>query len=1169
MKELKIYISIIILLKVWFIGNGQSTIYLHDFGTTSISTHPYTVAPNTFNANLSSSSWSNSNAAWTSFAGSSGQAIALSNSGGTPTITLTFNIASGYQVSINQFNFWRQRSASGAQNWAMTINGISVGSGTVPTTGASIGITNVLNSVTNQTNSITVIISLSGASGTGTFRLDDFQLIGSVESISMGTSTIHAGGMVEPSTLSSLTNTQGTASLNFDIDITDDGATPGTDMLDTKITQMVFTQGTGNDVSTWTDVIAGAELSDGTNSMTGTINATDITFSGIDPAVLGLVSDDALKNYTLKVWLKTDMGSEKTTVDGKNVVFRIQNSNIIVDNSGSAFASGQDQNSGENNNAIEVIATALAFVQNASNTARNASMSPSPTISANDANGNRDLDYSTTLSMTSTGSLQGSPVQVSPTDGFASFSNIIHTVSETGRQLTVSSSGLSNALSNLFDIFDASSATDYFRSNGTDNWTTPGVWESSSDGMDPWITATLSPTSSANNIYIRNGNTITINSSITIDQTTIESGGVLLHSGGTLTINNGTGNDITIQNGGILSMPISSTYPTLNAGATINIQGSGILTVGAGSIIQHLQSTGYIYDHQSILEYTSNNAFSSSGVTYFPNVNSSTIPIFRISGVLSNVGGSGATVINGILEVESGSSVSWTGAGTKTFRNGITGDGTINQSTAGQIIISGNATSIACGTLTLGSNGLLIASTSGITLESNETINGGAITVATGGILDCGNNSIGGSTSFFLSSGATLITAHASGVSGSIAVSGSLTFTGGANYEIQGAITGFISSSGNNLTINNGAGVTMSNNFTVNGTLTFTNGKLFLEDKTLTIGEAGSISGATNSNYIVTNSTGRLKRSNIQATVKDFPIGSVNYYAPVSIGNNGAGDNFSAAFSESAPTCFNSTQQEESVTGTWDISEDVAGGSDCSLSVDFGSVPAGSGFVVGDAAIAHCNGATIDHVSVTNVAGTIVSGTGFTSFSPFGVGNEAALPIELISFIVRPFQNKSIISWQTASETNNSHFSIEKSADGKSFREIAQMPGHGTSYETHHYEYTDESPYPGLNYYRFKQVDFDGRYSYSPVVSVEFQSKGKMGIYPNPFGDKITLAFSEETALDRQASLFDQTGRLLQTMEISADELERELKMESLLPGAYILKVQSGQNVEMHRLVKL
>lgn len=211
MKKYLIMLAVIVASTILF---GQDvTLYLHDFGTTAITTHPYTVQPGTFATNLSNSSWANSTNSWTSFAGSSGQAIALSNSSGTPTITLTFNVASGYQVSITKFNFWRRRSSAGAQNWSMKINNITVGSGTVPTTGAAIGETNVANAITNQTGTISVVMSLSGATGSGTFRLDDFTLIGSVSS---------TGNLIPPTLTADTTNNN--VDNNIDITFTDSSA---------------------------------------------------------------------------------------------------------------------------------------------------------------------------------------------------------------------------------------------------------------------------------------------------------------------------------------------------------------------------------------------------------------------------------------------------------------------------------------------------------------------------------------------------------------------------------------------------------------------------------------------------------------------------------------------------------------------------------------------------------------------------------------------------------------------------------------------------------------------------------------------------------------------------------------------------------------------------------
>ena len=160
--------------------SARAQLYLHDFGSSTIAAHPYNTAPSILQSNLSGSSWTNSTLAWTSYAGSAGEAIALSNSSGTPSITLTFNVAAGYKINITSFDFWRQRSATGVQNWSMTINGITAGAGTIPTSGAAIGTTLVSNPVNNLAGTITIVISLSGASATGTFRLDDFTLNGTV-----------------------------------------------------------------------------------------------------------------------------------------------------------------------------------------------------------------------------------------------------------------------------------------------------------------------------------------------------------------------------------------------------------------------------------------------------------------------------------------------------------------------------------------------------------------------------------------------------------------------------------------------------------------------------------------------------------------------------------------------------------------------------------------------------------------------------------------------------------------------------------------------------------------------------------------------------------------------------------------------------------------------------
>lgn len=178
------HFRLILLLTFLFVikPGSYAQVYVHNFGTANITTHPYTVAPTTLNPDLSGSSWSNSTGTWTNLGGATGEAIALNDSGGSPTITLTFNVAAGKTLDITSFSFWRRRSNTGAQNWTMNINGVNVGSGNVPTTGAAIPTTTVTNPVNGLTGTVTVVLSLSGASGSGTFRLDDFTLNGNVNS---------------------------------------------------------------------------------------------------------------------------------------------------------------------------------------------------------------------------------------------------------------------------------------------------------------------------------------------------------------------------------------------------------------------------------------------------------------------------------------------------------------------------------------------------------------------------------------------------------------------------------------------------------------------------------------------------------------------------------------------------------------------------------------------------------------------------------------------------------------------------------------------------------------------------------------------------------------------------------------------------------------------------
>ncbi len=117
------------------------------------------------------------------------------------------------------------------------------------------------------------------------------------------------------------------------------------------------------------------------------------------------------------------------------------------------------------------------------------------------------------------------------------------------------------------------------------------------------------------------------------------------------------------------------------------------------------------------------------------------------------------------------------------------------------------------------------------------------------------------------------------------------------------------------------------------------------------------------------------------------------------------------------------------------------------------------------------------------------------------------LPVTLVDLRVRPQGRTALrVQWTTASEFNCRHFEVQRSANGTDFATIGTVPGHGTSTTARQYELPDPQPLPGLNYYRLRQVDFDGKTSGSPVVVALFGADADaLSVSPNPATDYLTL----------------------------------------------------------------
>jgi hypothetical protein len=165
----------------------------------------------------------------------------------------------------------------------------------------------------------------------------------------------------------------------------------------------------------------------------------------------------------------------------------------------------------------------------------------------------------------------------------------------------------------------------------------------------------------------------------------------------------------------------------------------------------------------------------------------------------------------------------------------------------------------------------------------------------------------------------------------------------------------------------------------------------------------------------------------------------------------------------------------------------------------------------------------------------------------------SALPVELTTFTGEATKNGNFLKWTTAAEENNAGFEIQKSTDGRTFEKIAFVEGSGTTVEQQHYEFLDTKNLSGLNteYYRLKQMDFNGKFEYSNIVSISNNkaATAEMSFYPNPVKDLLTIENGEGTAI-----IYNALGQPLQQFEIT--NTKYFLNTNELPKGIYTLQVR-------------
>lgn len=260
--------------------------------------------------------------------------------------------------------------------------------------------------------------------------------------------------------------------------------------------------------------------------------------------------------------------------------------------------------------------------------------------------------------------------------------------------------------------------------------------------------------------------------------------------------------------------------------------------------------------------------------------------------------------------------------------------------------------------------------------------------------------------------------------------------------------------------------------------------------------------------------------------------------------------------------------------------------------------------VIGFQPMINCNGTNSGYYSINVAAPTVgsppvnssVTGTLTTSTNQYSSGNDcttatpvslncnslqitiygpglssttypcsfSTLPITLTDFLALYTDEKVILKWVTVSEKDNARFDVERSSDGVTWEVIHSQAGSGTNTVLKTYLAEDRYFLKGVNYYRLKQTDRDGRFSYSPIATTNtHMHSGSMRVFPNPFTSCFTLE-SDDT-FTKQVAICNSLGQTVYngTMET---RLLADLSTEP--SGIYFIKIKSATSEENFKLLK-
>lgn len=991
----------------------------------------------------------------------------------------------------------------------------------------------------------------------------------------------------------------------FRFSVVDDGATDG---YPTMFSQLVIEEGTDNAIEDWTDLFETATLTNETDggSTTATIGENTLTFSSLNYASatdIGFVADGTSKTYSLTLDF-ADTYSGPHDIDNDLLQFLVKSEHIEIEGVSSTFQTANEVQTNNSNNIMDVTASLLELQDEPTvvGTGSTADVYFGFSLSAKDAAGHLDEDVNSTLTITeATQTLESASLTFTSGSSTVNFISGVYTFTDlyfdTSGGYTISLSSGAGYTGTNFLLTAATS----WRTAADGNWGNGSgtVWEYYVDGSG-WVTASTNENPNATSanvgpIYIYN--TVAIETTgYNADQISIEAGGVL-DVNNTFTINEDGSSiyDLTIEDGGVLDVEATiSINGTFIVKKGNSIAGGGMITSGNDDyIIDFGESSNGYWETYSILRYTTDATIALSGnTTFFPNAASDQYPLLEITALRYDELASGGFTftINGILHYTDPDRLELQ-TSDYVIRNGMIAD-----SGAGSEIQYDDLTAMTGDTLFFSgdlytggaeididissSTPSVIQLLGDVNSSSNDRLNfdmqsGGTLVL---GDFDCDFGD------FTFKSGSTIKVSNTLGF-GADQFSGAdaLVINNGTQFHFNGTAaqtTGFGTLDGgttsvSDIIVDNSSGLTLDSDITLSNSLTFENGIFTTQASSpglLTISSSLNFSGQSSSAHI----QGPLAINGL-GSYKFIPIGAQNagtdYYRPLILGPSISMD-VTAEYVRSNPSAISTTFDTDgshnpqaittsgyftitfNSTGTADIAmyfdqtEDAIAGSDDLIVAKY-DVSAGEW--VGYESVSYSADYILATVTIDDLADTY--------FTIASVTN-SLLPVDLISFSGVANDNEVELNWVTATELNNDRFEIEHSLDGIEYEIIGRIEGAGTFNEYSYYSYTHNTS-SQTNYYRLKQIDFDGTFEYSTIIKVLVEShEEQLQLLQNPIKDQI-LKFRYKGLNEVNATIRSLVGTEMLNKKISAISNHFETSLFDIPTGVYLLIV----NEEVKRIV--